>query len=74
MSPVRPTVTVVGRRHEPEDHRLRDLLTRIAQPYDWHDADAPDGVALLERHGAGDRDLPLLVDEGEALTDRKSVV
>jgi len=30
MSPVRPTLLVVGRRHEPEDHRLREFLTRIS--------------------------------------------
>ena len=32
VSPVRPTLLVVGRRLEPEDHRLRDFLTRSAQP------------------------------------------
>ena len=32
LSPVRPTVRVVGRRLDPEHYRLRDLVTRIAQP------------------------------------------
>ena len=32
VSPARPDVTVVGRRLDPEDHRLRDFLTRSAQP------------------------------------------
>ena len=34
MSPVRPKVTVVGRRLAPSDHEVRDFLTRTAQPYD----------------------------------------
>ena len=38
MSPVRPTVTVVGRRLDPADYRLRDFLTRAAQPYEWVEA------------------------------------
>jgi hypothetical protein len=32
MSPIRPTLTVVGRRLDDESHRPRDFLTRIAQP------------------------------------------
>ena len=51
MSPVRPTVQVIGRRLEPADHLIRDFFTRSAQPYEWHDAESPDGVALLEQAG-----------------------
>ncbi|MDQ3741444.1 MAG: NAD(P)/FAD-dependent oxidoreductase, partial [Actinomycetota bacterium] len=53
MSPVRPTVTVVGRRLAPEDHRLRDFLTRIAQPFEWVEAevDEPDLPRLTEADG-----------------------
>ncbi len=47
MSPVRPRVTVVGRRLGQEDHRVRDFLTRIAQPFEW--VDATDGEADLPR-------------------------
>jgi thioredoxin reductase (NADPH) len=50
VSPVRPTVTVVGRRLAPEDHRLRDFLTRIAQPFEWVEA------------GPDDTDLPRLTE------------
>ena len=50
MSPVRPTVTVVGRRLATEDYRLRDFLERTAQPYEWIEA------------GPDDADLPRVVD------------
>ena len=63
MSPVRPTVHVVGHRLDPDHHRLRDMLTRIAQPFEWHDADSAEAAALLARHGASAAELPVLVDE-----------
>ena len=62
MSPVRPTVTVVGRRLETEDHRLRDFLTRTAQPYDWLEAGTPDADAALAARGLSDAELPVLID------------
>ncbi|HEX8123900.1 MAG TPA: NAD(P)/FAD-dependent oxidoreductase [Solirubrobacteraceae bacterium] len=53
MSPVRPKVIVTGRRLGSEDHRLRDFLTRIAQPYEWVEAEAdePDLPRLVEHDG-----------------------
>ncbi|MEN3343063.1 MAG: thioredoxin reductase [Actinomycetota bacterium] len=62
MSPVRPTVQVVGRRLEPEHHRLRDFLTRIAQPHEWLEAGSPEAARLLGRRGLGDAPLPVVVD------------
>jgi thioredoxin reductase (NADPH) len=62
VSPVRPTLEVVGRRLDPAHHRLRDFLTRIAQPYEWLEAGTPDAERLLlERHLRG-AELPLVVD------------
>ena len=61
MSPVRQDVTVVGRRLEPEDHRLRDFLTRIDQAYAWVEAGTPEAAELLARHGVGEDQLPLLL-------------
>ena len=61
MSPVRPEVTVVGRRLEPEDHRLRDFLTRVDQPYRWIEAGSADADALLAEHGLHPADLPLVL-------------
>jgi thioredoxin reductase (NADPH) len=63
MSPPRPNVHVVGRRLEPEDHRLRDFLTRTAQPFEWHEAGSPEADQLLARHGLQGAELPALVDD-----------
>jgi thioredoxin reductase (NADPH) len=65
MSPVRPTVTVVGRRLESDDHRLRDFLTRIAQPFVWLEAGTPAAGEALARHNAEGAALPVLIDGGE---------
>jgi thioredoxin reductase (NADPH) len=62
MSPVRPTVTLVGVRDEPEHHRLRDFLTRTAQPHEWLEAGSPEARALLRERGAESAVLPVLVD------------
>jgi thioredoxin reductase (NADPH) len=66
MTPVRSNVHVVGRRLDPEHHRLRDWLTRAAQPYEWHEAGSPEADELLARHGLAAADLPVLVDEDGA--------
>jgi thioredoxin reductase (NADPH) len=68
MSPARPTVTVVGRRLEAEDHRLRDFLTRVAQPFEWLDAASPEAAEVLGRHGATAAELPVLVEQGGEVT------
>ena len=62
VSPVRPEVTVVGLRLDAEHHRLRDFLTRGAQPYRWLDAGSPEADALLAERGAIRPALPVLVD------------
>src|SRR6266508_591374 len=62
MSPVRPSVQVVGRRLDPEDYRLRDFLTRIAQPHDWVEAGSDEASQLLGGLGLIDPALPDLVD------------
>ena len=63
MSPVRPKVQVVGRRMEAKDYRLRDFLTRTAQPYDWLEAGSVEADELLERVGLAGAELPVLVEE-----------
>jgi hypothetical protein len=62
VSPVRPTVQVVGRRMDAEHYRLRDFLTRTAQPYEWYEAGSADADLLLECLGLVDAPLPVLVD------------
>src|SRR5688572_5808050 len=66
--PPRPGVRVVGRQPDPESARLRDLLTRAAQPFEWLDAGTDEAVALLKEHGAADAELPVVVDEQTIVT------
>ena len=63
MSPVRPSVQVVGRRLEADHHRLRDFLTRAAQPHEWFEAGTPDAEALLAERGLRDAPLPVVIDD-----------
>ena len=62
MSPPRPNVTVVGRRLEPEDYRLRDFLTRAAQPHAYYEAGSPQADEVLDRAGAREAALPVVLD------------
>ena len=62
MSPVRPAVTVIGRRFEVGDHRLRDVLTRAAQPHEWVEAGTPEADRLLASVGLVDAPLPVVLD------------
>jgi len=62
VSPVRPTLLVVGRRLEPEDHRLRDFLTRIAQPYEWAEAGSAEAQQILADRGLAGAALPVVID------------
>jgi thioredoxin reductase (NADPH) len=68
MSPVRPTVQVVGRRMDAEHYRLRDFLTRSAQPYEWLEAGSADADLLLQKLGLVDATLPVLVDGDQSFT------
>jgi thioredoxin reductase (NADPH) len=45
-----------------EHYRLRDFLTRSAQPYDWYEAGSPDADRLLGGLGLAGAHLPVLVD------------
>jgi thioredoxin reductase (NADPH) len=60
--PPRPTVKVVGRRLDPEDYRLRDFLTRAAQPHEFYEAGTPQADAVLGEAGASRAELPVVVD------------
>jgi thioredoxin reductase (NADPH) len=68
MSPVRPSVQVVGRALDPEHHRLRDLLTRSAQPYEFFEAGSTGADHVLAINGAQDAQLPVLIDGDEVHT------
>jgi thioredoxin reductase (NADPH) len=51
-----------------DHYRLRDFLTRTAQPYDWYEAGTPDADRLLEQLGLADATLPVLVDGDQTFT------
>ncbi len=69
MSPVRPTVQLIGTRLDPEHYRLRDFLTRSAQPYEWVEAGSPEAAELLASRGIrADVALPVLIDLDELHT------
>src|SRR5262249_17919228 len=71
-SPVRPTVQVVGRRLDAEDYRLRDFLTRTAQPYEWYEAGSSEADEFLDQRAMHDATLPVLVD-GELVVTEATV-
>ncbi|HEX6583905.1 MAG TPA: NAD(P)/FAD-dependent oxidoreductase [Thermoleophilaceae bacterium] len=52
----------MGRRLEPEDHRLRDFLTRAAQPHEFYEAGSATAEAVLAKADARDAELPVVVD------------
>ena len=60
--PPRPTVQAIGRRLDTEHYRLRDFLTRSAQPYEWFEAGSPEADALLDKLGLAGAALPVVVD------------
>jgi thioredoxin reductase (NADPH) len=62
MSPVRPSVTVVGRRFDAAGYRLRDFLTRTAQPHTWVEAGTPESARILESLRLVEPLLPVVVD------------
>jgi thioredoxin reductase (NADPH) len=51
-----------------EHYRVRDFLTRTAQPYEWHEAGSAEADTLLESLGLVDPTLPVLVDVDGTLT------
>jgi thioredoxin reductase (NADPH) len=53
---------VIGTRTEREHYRLRDFLTRIAQPYDYLEAESDEGRLALATAGASDLRLPVVLD------------
>jgi thioredoxin reductase (NADPH) len=73
MSPVRPTVYVIGSAGDRESHELRDFLTRIAQPHEFHEAGSPEAERLLREAGAPDARLPAVID-GETVHERATVL
>jgi thioredoxin reductase (NADPH) len=55
-------VQVVGRSFDPDHFRLRDFLTRIAQPYEFFEAGTPEAEELLATRGLASAELPVVLD------------
>jgi thioredoxin reductase (NADPH) len=68
MTSIRREVQVVGRRLEADHHRLRDFLTRVAQPHEWLEAGSPEAQRLLGGLGLLDAPLPVVVDGDRTYT------
>jgi thioredoxin reductase (NADPH) len=62
VSPVRPTVQLIGTRLDPGAHRVRDFLTRIAQPHELIEEGSAEADALLAERGAAGVPMPALID------------
>jgi hypothetical protein len=62
MTSLRPTLTVVGRRLDPEHHRLRDFLTRVAQPFEWVEAGTEEADRVLGERALARAGLPVVID------------
>jgi thioredoxin reductase (NADPH) len=70
--PPRPTVKVVGRRLDSDDYRLRDFLTRAAQPHEFYEAGSAQADEVLAKAGARGAALPVVVD-GDTVHARATV-
>ena len=51
-----------------EHYRLRDFLTRTAQPYEWLEAGSAEADLLVASRGLVDATLPVLVDGDQTFT------
>jgi thioredoxin reductase (NADPH) len=61
---------VVGRQWEPRSHQLREILTRMAFPYQFHAHDSEAGRQLLMETGQDGSRLPVMVFRtGQVLVD-----
>jgi thioredoxin reductase (NADPH) len=67
MSPIRPTVQLVGTRLDPDAHRVRDFLTRIAQPHELVEEGSAQAEALLAARGATGVRTPALIDGADVI-------
>ena len=57
----------MGRRLDAEHYRVRDFLTRAAQPHEWYEAGSADADQLLASLGLVDPTLPVVVDGDRTL-------
>src|SRR6266516_1407845 len=66
--PPRPALQIIGYWTNADHYRLRDFLTRIAQPYAWVEAGSAEADRLLAERGLAEADLPVVIEGDEAHT------
>jgi len=54
-------VTLIDQRWSPRSYEIRDQLQRGGLPFAFHEADSPEGQALLGRVGRADGPFPVLI-------------
>jgi thioredoxin reductase (NADPH) len=63
-----PAIRVVGSRFSPESQRVREFLTRLRIPHEWHDPDHDDAVdRLLRDVGVTTAELPVVIVSGSVM-------
>jgi thioredoxin reductase (NADPH) len=61
---------IVGRQWEPRSHQLREILTRVAFPYQFYPHDSQAGRQLLQEAGQDGSRLPVVIFRtGQVLVD-----
>lgn len=66
---VKPTLHLVGRRMDAEHYRVRDFLTRVAQPYEWYEAGTSKAEELLGARGLDESALLVVIAEDDTYTN-----
>ena len=56
-------VKVVGYQYSPKSHNIKDWLAANLKPYQWVDAFSDKGKELLDLHGCGAKELPVVILE-----------
>jgi thioredoxin reductase (NADPH) len=63
-----PAIRVVGSRFSPESQRVREFLTRLRIPHEWHDPDHDAAVdRLLRDVGVTTAELPVVIVSGSVM-------
>lgn len=61
---------VIGYQYSPKSHNIKDWLAANLKPYQWVDAFGDKGKELLDLHGCGSKELPVVVlEDGTSLAN-----
>ena len=63
-------IKVVGYQYSPKSHNIKDWLAANLKPYQWVDAVSDKGKELLDLHGCGAKELPVIIlEDGSTLAN-----